>query len=44
MARPKTKKERTYVCIVCGKKKKSDKQTRCCSKNMTAKDKGSWNM
>ncbi len=37
------KKEKTYICSVCGKGKKSSKKVKCCSKDMTAKKRGTWN-
>lgn len=37
------KKEKTYVCTVCGKKKKAQKAESCCLKKMVSKDKGTWN-
>jgi hypothetical protein len=37
------KKEKIYVCTVCGKKKKSKRVENCCSKKMVSKDKGTWN-
>ncbi len=37
------KKEKTYVCTVCGKKEKSKKPEYCCSKKMVSEDKGTWN-
>lgn len=43
MAKRKTKKAKTYVCVVCGKQKKASKKVICCSKDMLAKEKGTWN-
>lgn len=40
----KTKKEKTYICVVCGKKTKAKKKVKCCSRDMVSEDKGSWNM
>ncbi len=39
-----TKKEKAYVCVICGKGKKSTKKVKCCSKDMVAKKRGSWNL
>ncbi len=44
MVKRKTSKEKAYICKVCGKKKKSSKKEKCCSKEMVAQEKGSWNM
>jgi len=38
-----SKKEKTYVCLICSKGKKSSKKVKCCGKDMTAKEKGTWN-
>jgi len=35
-----TKKTKPYVCVVCGKKKKTSKKGKCCGKNMLSEDKG----
>ncbi len=37
------KKEKTYVCTVCGKKKEAKQADNCCSKKMVSKEKGTWN-
>ena len=42
MAKKKRNKEKTYVCVVCNKTTKAAKGTRCCSKDMTAKEGGTW--
>ena len=39
----KRKKEKTYICVVCSKKKKGKKASKCCGKNMIAKEKATWN-
>jgi len=39
MEKRKTKKDKTYVCVVCGKGKKSSKKVKCCGKDMLTKDK-----
>ncbi len=39
----KRKKEKTYICTVCGNKKKAKKQEQCCSKKMVDESKGTWN-
>jgi hypothetical protein len=44
MARRKTEKDKTYVCVICGKGKKAPKKAVCCGKKMVAKEKGSWNL
>ena len=33
------KKEKTYVCVVCSKKKRGTKTMKCCNRNMLTKDK-----
>jgi hypothetical protein len=33
------KKEKTYVCVICNKKQKSDKKVKCCGHDMLTKDK-----
>ncbi|MFH1771728.1 MAG: hypothetical protein ABH872_02835 [Candidatus Omnitrophota bacterium] len=35
-----SKKEKLYICVVCGTKKKSKK--RCCGKDMMSKEKGAF--
>lgn len=37
------KKEKTYICKICKNKKKSSKKEICCSEEMTAESKGTWN-
>ncbi|MCM8773163.1 MAG: hypothetical protein NC820_00265 [Candidatus Omnitrophica bacterium] len=39
-------KESVYVCFVCGKEKKlkTNYKVKCCGKDMTIKEKGSWNI
>lgn len=37
------KKAKTLICKVCSPGKKLKKKTKCCSKKMTAKEKGTWN-
>lgn len=44
MKKKKTKKEKSYVCVICGKKSKTSKKVKCCGKDMTDKSKGSWNL
>jgi len=44
MKKRKTVKEKTYICSICGKKKKSKKKTKCCSKNMLTEEKGNWSI
>ena len=39
-----SKKEKAYVCVICGKKKKSTTKVRCCNKDMVSKERGSWNL
>ncbi len=43
MAKRKTNKARTYVCVVCGKGKRASKKVKCCDKDMVAKKRGTWN-
>ena len=38
MKKRKAKKEKTYVCQICGKGKKASKKVKCCGKDMTTKD------
>ena len=38
-----TKKEKTYVCVVCKKTQKAQGNVKCCDQDMIAKEKGSWN-
>jgi len=38
------RKQKLYVCVACGKKKKAKRKVKCCGKNMVAKEKGSWNL
>lgn len=38
------KKEKTYICTVCKTTKKSLNKIKCCTKDMVAKEKGSWNL
>lgn len=33
------KKDKTYICVVCSKKKKATKKANCCGKPMLTKDK-----
>lgn len=33
------KKEKTYVCVICNKKQKSNKKIKCCGQDMLTKDK-----
>lgn len=44
MAKRKTNKKKAYLCVICGKGKKSTKKIKCCNKTMTTKEKGSWNL
>ncbi len=37
------KEEKVYVCVVCGKKKKSDKKIECCGQDMLSEEKGYFN-
>jgi len=40
------KKEKTYICKVCGKSKKKEQgeqDVECCNEEMTAEEKGTWN-
>jgi len=37
------KKEKTYICVVCDKTKKSSKKVKCCSKDMVSRERGTWN-
>lgn len=39
----KKKKEKTYICTICGNKENSEKAKICCSKEMTDAKKGNWN-
>lgn len=39
-------KEKTYICKVCGKKKKTpqgEEDLECCGEDMTAEERGTWN-
>jgi len=38
------KKIKAYLCLACGKTKKASRKAKCCSKDMVAKKRGSWNM
>lgn len=40
------KKEKTYICKVCGKSKKKEQgeqDVECCGQEMTSEEKGTWN-
>ena len=39
----KTTKEKSYVCVVCGKQEKASGKVQCCGKDMLAEEKGTWN-
>ena len=36
------KKQKLYVCTICGKQKKTAGKNKCCGKNMLTKDKALW--
>ena len=36
-------KEKTYVCVVCSKKKRAEKRPQCCGKDMLSEEKGTLN-
>lgn len=38
------KREKAKYCLICNKDKKSPKKVKCCSPDMTTKDKASWNI
>jgi hypothetical protein len=40
----KSRREKTYICVVCGRSRKAKRKVKCCGKEMLAKDKGSWNL
>ena len=42
--KPKLKKAKQFVCVICKGDKKVQRKKNCCSKDMLSSSKGSWNL
>jgi len=44
MGKKTSRKARPYVCVACGRTKRSRREVKCCGKDMISREKGSWNL